>query len=144
MNMTTNIDNIPLKTDRNNIQDDSNDPIVKDILNEFQEEVKNIEKPEYAIKYQSNPQPPPPIYMSSPRPIQPKPDTKQSLYNEELIRKTSILVIIIAMIFSPMILPALINKLPVSIAGIIENYQFYFKLLLAFIVIYLMLLKKLV
>jgi hypothetical protein len=38
MNMTTSLDSIPLKTSNKNndiIMDDSDDPMVKDILNEF-------------------------------------------------------------------------------------------------------------
>ena len=59
--MTTNIDNIPLKTNKNDIQDDdSNDPMVKDILNEFEKELKMNNptpppKPDYVVNYPQSP-----------------------------------------------------------------------------------------
>lgn len=43
MNMTTSIDSIPMKTsnkNNDNLNDDSDDPMVKDILNEFQQELE--------------------------------------------------------------------------------------------------------
>jgi len=135
MNMTTSIDNIPMKTNRNEvISDDSDDPMVKDILNEFEQELTNQEpiqneKPKYII----NNSPPPPI---KPAPIQNK-SSNYSYYNEEFIRKTAIIIIVIALIFSPIIFSSLIEKLPTNISGIIDDYNFYIKLILAFIAIYL-------
>ena len=135
MNMTTSIDNIPMKTNRNEITpDDSDDPMVKDILNEFEQELTNQEpvqneKPKYII----NNSPPPPI---KPTAIQNK-SSNSSYYNEEFIRKTAIIIIVIALIFSPIIFSSLIEKLPSNISGIIDDYNFYIKLILAFIAIYL-------
>ena len=154
MNMTTSIDNIPMKTNTNDIpNDDSDDPIVKDILNEFQQELKSVNQEpstNYNINYQPPPPPSPPPQQPPSRPPiyqqlqQPPKRTSSSFYNEDLIRKTGIIIIIIAMVFSPLILPAFINKLPPSISLIIDNYQFYFKLLLLFIIIYIMFIKELI
>jgi hypothetical protein len=158
--MSTSIDNIPLKN-KSNITDDSDDPMVKDILNEFQHELKSINN-EYqqptqqpTQQPQQQPQQQPPQQPQQPLNYninyqQPKNQYQQSLnknnsyYNEDFIRKSGILVIIIAMIFSPLILPAFITKLPPSISTIIDNYQFYFKLLLLFIIFYLMYYKELI
>ena len=134
MNMTTSIDNIPMKTNRNEITpDDSDDPMVKDILSEFEQELNN-QKPvpnEEPTKYIINNTPPPPI---KPQQIKNK---SSSYYNEEFMRKTAIITIVIALIFSPMIFSSIIEKLPVNISGIIDDYNFYIKLVLAFIAIYL-------
>ena len=135
MNMTTSIDNIPMKTNRNEITpDDSDDPIVKDILNEFEQELSNQQSvPKEEPKYIINNSPPPPIKT---QPIQNK-TSNSSYYNEEFIRKTAIIIIVIALIFSPIIFSSLIEKLPVNISSIIDNYNFYIKLILSFIAIYL-------
>jgi|694.fasta_scaffold29269_9 hypothetical protein len=142
MNMTTSIDNIPLKTNNNDIpDDDSDDPMVKNILDEFQQEFTNHKKPIQPAPYIINNTPsPPPPYIPPPIPnIQTNTNKsiKSNYYNEEFMRKTAIIVIIIAFIFSPIIFSTLIEKLPLNIATIIENYNFYIKLIISFIVIYL-------
>jgi hypothetical protein len=155
MTMTTNLDNIPLKTNKSGINDDSDDPMVKDILNEFQQELKSVNNDNnYNINYNKQvyqSQQPPPIPQQPQQPQQPPPIPQQpikkpsfSYYNEDLIRKTGIIIIIIAMIFSPFILPAFINKLPPYIAIIVDNYQFYFKLIILYIIFYLMFIKELI
>jgi len=50
--MTTSLDNIPMKTNIGVKTDDSDDPVVKDILNEFQQELKINNG--YEINYDSN------------------------------------------------------------------------------------------
>jgi len=140
MNMTTNIDNIPLKTTTNNIpNDDSNDPMVKDILNEFEQEFKVNSQPQQQL-------PPKPqndyvINYSQPAPACPIPMKKKIIngfYNEEYLRKTAIIVVIIALIFSPIIFSTFVDKLPESFKDIIENNNFYIKLIMVFIAIYLL------
>lgn len=140
MNMTTNIDNIPLKTNKNDIQDDdSDDPMVKDILNEFEKELKVNNaaplstKPDYVINYPQQP-------TTQACPIMPprKSKTSNGYYNEEFIRKTAIIIIIIALIFSPVIYATIVEKLPSSFTELFENHNYYIKLLLSFISIYLL------
>lgn len=145
MNMTTNLDNIPLKTTKNEIQnDDSNDPIVKDILNEFESEFKaNTQQPqvktqnEYVINY------PPPV-QACPMPLKKQKETINSFYNEEFLRKSGIIVIVIALIFSPIIFATFIDKLPESFRDIVDSNNYYIKLLLVFIAIYLLFIYNLV
>jgi hypothetical protein len=145
MNMMTSLENIPLKTSSQSINDDSNDPLVKDILNEFNQEINN----------QPPPHPPPPLQPSVndyiiQRPMSPSPSIQQpirkttSLYDEELLRKTTIITILIAFIFSPFIFNSFIEKLPSQFSIIINNYDFYIKLLIIFIIIYLLMIKKLI
>lgn len=141
MNMTTSIDNIPLKTNNNDLQDDdSDDPIVKNILDEFQQEFTNHKKPIQPTSYIINNTPPSPYIPPPISTIQTNTNKsiKSNYYNEEFMRKTAIIVIIIAFIFSPLIFSTLIEKLPLNIATTIENYNFYIKLIISFIAIYLL------
>lgn len=137
MNMTTNIDNIPLKTNKNDIQeDDSDDPMVKDILNEFEKELKVNNpsapaKPDYVINY---PQPPP---QACPIPMK-KAKAATGYYNEEFLRKTAIIIIIIALIFSPVIFATFVERLPASFTEMFDNYNYYVKLMISFVAIYLL------
>lgn len=151
--MTTRLDDIPLKTIKtpnDNYADDSDDPMVKDILNEFQQElqVNNRQQPQQAYAPQQPYQPP-----HQPQP-QPQPSqqsnykinyadnnpkkTKQpfSYYNEEFLKKTTIIILISFLIFSPLFFSFIIEKLPVFAVPIVETYELYIKLLLLFIIIY--------
>lgn len=136
--MTTSIDNIPLKTNKNDVQDDdSDDPMVKDILNEFEKELKvnnsppPSTKPDYVINY---PQPPP---QACPIPIK-KSKATNGYYNEEFLRKTAIIIIIIALIFSPIIFATFVERLPASFTDIFDTYNYYIKLIVSFVAIYLL------
>jgi hypothetical protein len=137
MNMTTNIDNIPLKTNKNDIQeDDSDDPMVKDILNEFEKELKVNNpsvpaKPDYVINYPQPPQQACPIPMK-------KAKAATGYYNEEFLRKTAIIIIIIALIFSPVIFATFVERLPASFTEMFDNYNYYVKLMISFVAIYLL------
>lgn len=141
MNLMTSLENIPLKTSSTPINDDSDDPIVKDILNEFHQEINN--------------QPPPPPPLPSPpmnneyiinNPIMRKPPSsppKSSYYDEELLRKSGIIIIIIAFFLSP-IYNSLIEKIPQPFSSLLSSYEFYIKLFLIFVVLYLLMIKKLI
>lgn len=150
--MTTKIDDIPLKTIKNNdINDDTNDPVVKDILNEFEQELEiNINKEhmkpnEYKVNYE------PPIEnniqqiqtqnYNIPKKINnniKKQNNINSYINQDYINKSIIIIIIVGLIFSPIIFSTIVSKLPISIIPIVENYDFYIKLLLLFIIIYIL------
>lgn len=144
--MTTSLDNIPLKTSNtDNIIDDSNDPIVKDILNEFEKELKvNTQQPpqlspppkpnEYVVNYQQSLQTPQVCGI----PTKKNKTNTNSYYNEEFLRKAAIIVIIIAFIFSPIIFATILDKLPESIKDLVDTNNYYIKLLLSFIAIYLL------
>lgn len=131
--MTTNIANIPMKTNLNEIpQDDSDDPMVKDILNEFQQEMNNQELMKETA----------PVYVIN-NPIEPIKTQKiinksNNYYNEEFVKKSAIIIVIIAFIFSPVIFSSIIEKLPLNLSVLLEDYNYYIKLILAFIAIYLM------
>jgi hypothetical protein len=150
--MTTNLDNIPLKTNKNNEvnNDDSDDPIVKDILNEFQQEL------ELNTRKTQSPPPQQPInnYQVNMPPSQDPQDNQNKLltipkkknginnqnsyYNQIYVNKTIIIIIIVALIFSPLLFPILIQKIPASMVDTVQEYNFYIKLGLLFISIYLL------
>jgi hypothetical protein len=143
MNMMTSLENIPLKTSSTPINDDSDDPLVKDILNEFNQEINN----------QPPPPPPPPQanndYVinnppSCPRRPLPQKQTNSSLYNEDFLRKCAIILIVVGFIFSPFIYNSFVEKLPIQISSILITYDFYFKLLLTYVIIYILMIKKLI
>jgi len=147
MNMTTSLDNIPLKTSNtDNLIDDSNDPIVKDILNEFEKELKvNTQQPqqlssqpakpnEYVVNYQQSLQTPQVCGI----PAKKNKTNSNGYYNEEFLRKSAIIVVIIAFIFSPVIFATILDKIPESIKDLVDNNNYYIKLLLSFVAIYLL------
>jgi|688.fasta_scaffold1389030_1 hypothetical protein len=156
MNMTTSLDNIPMKTNIGVKTDDSDDPVVKDILNEFQQELKINNG--YEINYDSSAVVPPvqpqtpvapvPQVQQYQRPtnqqLMMKTNTNKSFYNEEYARKAAIIIIIIGIIFSPIIYNSIIERIPNSFMGLFISYDFYIKSLLAFIAIYLLYNYKLI
>ena len=152
MNMTTKIENIPFKTNNADIADDSNDPMVQDILNEFQHEIQLNEeslkpKPDYDINY-TPPQQPQQQQQPTRQQQQPQKNKKSSnntissYYNEEYIRKSAIIIIIIALIFSPIIYNSIFSKN--KYADFFEENNFYIKLALCFIFLYIMMYNNLV
>ena len=143
MNLMTSLENIPLKTSSTSINDDSDDPIVKDILNEFHQEINNQTPPPPI-------QPPPPTnneyIINNPimrKPHPPPPPKSSSYYDEDLLRKSGIIIIIIAFFFSPLYI-SIVDKIPPPFSSLLTSYEFYIKLFLIFVVIYLLMIKKLI
>ena len=105
MNMMTSLENIPLKTSSTPTNDDSDDPLVKDILNEFNQEINN-QPPSSNTNYQQPPPPPTNDYIiNNPNSCQIRPRQSQTpqktspIYNEDYIRKSAIIIIIVAFFF---------------------------------------------
>jgi len=151
-NMITSIDKIPLKPSVNNLNnDDLTDPMVKDVLNEFEKELSLQEK---QSKYVINDQPPQQQPQYQPPPLQPqyqpppvikKQDTISKNYiDNELITKTFIICIIMAIITNPYIYDTLISKIPENISNIFISYNYIIKLIILFIVIYSMMFYNLI
>lgn len=148
MNMMTSLENIPLKTSSTPNNDDSDDPIVKDILNEFNQEINNQPQPQPSIiNHQQQPNDyiinNPNSCQIKPRQSHPPPQKLSSLYNEDFLRKSAIIIIIVAFFFTPLIYNSIIEKLPQQFSTLLTTYDLYFKLLLVFIVIYLFMIKNL-
>jgi hypothetical protein len=186
--MTTNLDSIPLKTSNKNNDipnDDSDDPVVKDILSEFQQEFEiNTKKPSspnikenYNINYdgrsdgRSNGNNNPngngngngssnydnyddydSNYKNNCEDNKCKIPSKKNkngfslntYYNQEYIKKAVIIGIIVFIVFSPLILPVLFEKLPYSFSAIVENYDIYIRTLIFSIAIYMAFLFNLI
>jgi hypothetical protein len=143
MNMTTSLDNIPLKMNDTNI-DDKDDPMVKDILNEFQQEleINTRTQPPPVDNYQVNYTPPQrPIDYNIPKNVPVR--KSQSFYNEDYIKKTAIIIIVVALIFSPIVFNIVMENIPIYISSNIEKFNYYFKLLISFLIIYIMFYYKL-
>jgi len=151
--MTTKIENIPLKTNKtSDINDDTNDPMVQDILNEFQHEIElNEEESSKQKNYNINYVEPQPAAIVNQEPQQYTKKTKKCLnnsnsfsyyYNDDYIRKSAIIIIIIAFVFSPIIYNSIFSKN--RFADFFEENNLYVKLGLSFIVIYIMMFNNLI
>jgi len=173
-NMITEIDKIPLKTNDISMTEDMNDPLVKDVLSEFENELLLSNKPKNNYKInnnQNNNNDDNDDDVNNDRPLnnqnsnlnsnkqlqkQQSQDTpinnripknsnkneKIKFYDELLINKSFIICIIIAIIINPYIFTTIINNLPENISIIINSYNYFIKLALIFIVIYLLMIYK--
>lgn len=160
--MLTSLDKIPLKTSNiNNTDDMSDDPIVKDVLNEFEKELSlNEQKSNYNINYNQQQQipqqqqqplqlPQQPIQLPQQQPIQYQQQrtgihqNKNNYIDNILLTKTFIICIIIALITNPVIYSTIISKIPINLSTIFESYNYVIKLGLIFITIYLFMFYKL-
>jgi hypothetical protein len=154
-NMITSIDKIPLKTSGANITEDMDDPIVKDVLNEFEKELSMNEqtiKNNYQINNNSQYQPQQPIQQPMQQPMQqqyqPSYQSQQqqqpiNYIDNVLITKTFIICIVVAIIINPYIYNTIISKIPDNISIILDSYNYIIKIILAFITLYLLMFYKL-
>jgi len=163
-NMITPIEKVPLKTSNINITTDmSDDPIVKDVLTEFEKELSlNNQSNNYQInnnqpqqQYQpSQPQqlpqqpqqqlPQQPQYQPSQQQQLPQQRQNQVNYIDNiLITKTFIICIIIAIVTNPNIYSTIISKIPENISVILDSYNYIIKIIMIFIIIYGLMFYKL-
>lgn len=165
-NMITSIDKIPLKTSGTIITDDmADDPIVKDVLNEFEKELSLNEqsiKNNYQINNnpQYQPQQHPQQHHQQPQQQQQLPQQhpqQQQQYHQQLqiqqtpinyidnilITKTFIICIVVAIIINPYIYNTIISKIPDNISIILDSYNYIIKIILAFITLYALMFYKL-
>jgi len=158
-NMITPIDKIPLKTSGANITDDmADDPIVKDVLNEFEKELSLNEqtiKNNYLIN--NNQQQQQPLYhplqqqlkpqqqqQQQQQQLQPQQSSTQINYIDNvLITKTFIICIVIAIVINPVIYNTILSKIPENLSGIFDNYNYIIKIILIFIALYALMFYKL-
>ena len=166
--MSTPLNKLPLKT-QNNIEstdNDINDPMVQDVLNEFQEELStNTISSNNMTSPPSPPSPPIHQYMSQPmqQPIQqpmnnqmPPQNNIQSqqqkyninfnntdqgygqYVNVDIAKKITLITILVVVIIYSNILHMIYEKLPSSVSEIIEQYDIYIKGTLIFIILYVL------
>jgi len=153
-NMITPIDKIPLKTSNISKTEDMDDPIVKDVLNEFENElsIQQNQKNNYQINNNQQIQPqqqyqqpiiqlqqdiPTTIPSPQPQPIKTK-KQKINYIDTILINKTFIICIIIAIVINPYIYNTLLSKIPTNISTILDTNNYFIKLGILFIILYVM------
>ena len=150
--MSTPINSIPLKTSKNmnDNEDDSSDPLVQDVLNEFQREISSN------TKHFQPPPPPPhqeqqmPIFHHPPhqapimhpqpnmihQPPQPliinkRDSDKNNLINIEIAKKAAIIAAVSLILFYPGLFTKICqNVLPANVLTILANYEFYIIILI--------------
>ena len=149
--MSTPINSIPLKTSQNinDTEDDSSDPLVQDVLNEFQREIGSKTKP--SLPEQQIPifhHPPSHQHIIYQQPQQHIPNiihqppiiiNKNNVINIEIAKKAAIITVVSLILFYPGLFTKICeNILPVNILTILINYEFYIIILTIFIIIYLL------
>lgn len=167
--MSTPISTLPMKTQQGaNEANDINDPIVQDVLNEFQEELMLSKQPRAPLASQHPQQPPhpnasqPPPYMPSPHssqypqypPASPhshasqhspqqrggygKYDNISSYLDTEVAKKSLILVILAVIIYHSGIVNTVYEKMPEYLQDNLNNFDIYIKSASLFSIIYVL------
>lgn len=156
--MLTSLDKISQKPSNNTSPDDmSDDPIVKDVLSEFEKELLINEQHatntnNYNINYQQQQQQQLAPQQQMPQQIQQQQNLLQqrnislnkNYIDNILLTKTFIICIIVALIINPYIYNTIISKIPENLSTLLDSYNYLIKLGLIFIIIYLFMFYKLV
>jgi hypothetical protein len=154
--MSTPINTLPLKTQQTNVGDsnDINDPLVQDVLSEFQEELMMSKQPKppqispdqlmyqqqmmqqqqmQQQQLQRQQQPPPP----TPHNIN-KYDNISSYLDIEVAKKSLILVIVSLIIYNSGIINIIYEKLPDYLQDNLNSFDIYIKSISLFLIIYVL------
>ena len=165
--MSTPISTLPMKTQQGtggaSDANDINDPIVQDVLNEFQEELLLSKQPrttqaqqppyipqsphpqhqpQHASQHPQHPQHPPmsphyPSYSSSPYGYS-KYDNISSYLDTEVAKKSLILVILAVIIYHSGIINTVYEKMPDYLQDNLTNFDIYIKSASLFSIIYVL------
>lgn len=168
--MSTPISTLPMKTQQTggaSEANDINDPIVQDVLNEFQEELMLSKQPKMPPHSQhspqqvpymppqhasqhSHPQPYPPHASHPPYPPQHPPHSQhhgyqQSKYGDissymdtEVAKRSLILVILAVIIYHSGIINTMYEKMPDNLQDNLNNFDIYIKSASLFAIIYVL------
>jgi hypothetical protein len=146
--MSTPINTLPLKTQQSNMSDtnDINDPLVQDVLNEFQEELmisKQNASPSQHMHHQSQPMMMPPQQQyHQQQHLNYKNNLNKSdlsLYlDSEVAKKSLILVIISLIIYNSGFINTVYEKMPDYLQDNLNNFDIYIKSLSLFAIIYVL------
>lgn len=138
---------------------DINDPIVQDVLNEFQEELMLSKQPKMPPQPQHPPHPQPPLqvpYMPPQYPPHPQPypphsqhsphhGYQQSKYGDissymdtEVAKRSLILVILAVIIYHSGIINTMYEKMPDNLQDNLNNFDIYIKSASLFAIIYVL------
>lgn len=158
--MLTSLDKIPQKQSNNvSVDDMSDDPLVKDVLSEFEKELNINEQHQnnknYNINYQQHQQPPQQQQLPPPQQLPPQQQQQYQQRNQNsktlsnyidniLITKSFIICIIVALIINPYIYSTIISKIPADLSTLFDSYNYLIKLILIFITVYIFMFYKLV
>jgi hypothetical protein len=148
-NMITPIDKIPFKT-AGNTDETNDDPMIRDVLNEFEQELAINES--QSNKYKINEQRPVQQYQQQPQqqqqplqqpqqlqqPLPVKPQKNKSYIDNELVVKSFIICIVIAIIINPYIFSTILSKVPENISLMLTSYDYFIKLAIIFVAIYVL------
>lgn len=156
--MITSIDKIPAKQNgaAATTDDMNDDPIVRDVLSEFEKELAMTAGNNYQINYdqqQQSQQPQQPqlqpqqdpqqFQQPPPPPQQAKISKKQDFHiDNEIVVKVFIICIIVALVTNPYIYSTILSKVPENISLLLDNYNYFIKLILIFIILYLLIFYK--
>jgi hypothetical protein len=152
--MSTPINTLPLKTQQPNMSDtsDINDPIVQDVLNEFQEELM-MSKHSKSQQSPISQMPPLPMYQQPTQQQQThqqqppinynyknttKYDNITSYIDTDVAKKSLILVIISLIIYHSGIVNTIYEKMPDYLQDNLNNFDIYIKSLSLFSIIYIL------
>ena len=163
--MSTPINTLPLKTQQTNVSDsnDINDPLVQDVLSEFQEELMMSKRPpisqEQLIQQQQmqqqqmlqqqmqqqqmqqlqrqQQQPPPPQSANTLSNIN-KYENMSSYLDIEVAKKCLILVIVSLIIYNSGIINIIYEKLPDYLQDNLNSFDIYIKSVSLFLIIYVL------
>ena len=157
--MSTPISTLPLKTQPSAEANDINDPVVQDVLNEFQDELMMSKKSVMPQHPQMPPMPPhqpyPPQQHSShsqqyPQSMYPHPsmyptangngkyDSISAYVDTEVAKKSLILVILAVIIYHSGIINTVYEKMPENLQDHLTNFDIYIKSISLFSIIYVL------
>jgi len=158
--MSTPISTLPLKPQSSGETNDINDPVVQDVLNEFQDELMMSkqskshpsmpqQQPQYpSMPSQSYPPLPPhsqhsqhsqhPSHQYPPYPSQSKYDSISAYIDTEVAKKSLILVILAVIIYHSGIINTVYEKLPDNLQDNLTSFDIYIKSISLFSIIYVL------
>lgn len=159
--MSTPISTLPLKTQSSNSAEanDINDPVVQDVLNEFQDELMMSKKSAMPPHPQHSQMPPMPQQQSYPSPqhsqqyppsmyphpsMYPTPngngkyDSISAYVDTEVAKKSLILVILAVIIYHSGIINTVYEKMPDNLQDHLTNFDIYIKSISLFSIIYVL------
>ena len=159
--MSTPISTLPLKTQPSGATEvnDNNDPVVQDVLNEFQDEIMMSKQSKSPTSHQHPPHPQMPPHPSSsypqmpPHPSQSYPpmhlyppsranankyDSVASYVDTEVAKKSLILVILAVIIYHSGIINTVYEKLPDNFQDHLSSFDIYIKSISLFSIIYVL------
>lgn len=147
--MATRIDTLPLRTDPNNNMQDIDDPIIQNVLQEFENEMANSKKMEQPSMMQNQQyvqqqqQQQYPVYhqqmmQNTYQPMNQLNQHKQhkKLLDSNILQKTFIITIIVFFLLNYNVMHLIISKMPDAATSYISGREFIFNFVIIFGIFY--------